>query len=118
MASHLRSKSCSFVPQDLPASELFSDIDQNRQSIRELNKQISELTRKTHIFEIVTVNHIRRIDAFIAALENKIVQINGFLHIVHHQTANNSRDILLLKEQIAELTRKVDLLFHRQHARR
>jgi uncharacterized coiled-coil protein SlyX len=122
MAIHVRSKSCSFVPQDLPASELFSDIKENRKLIRELNKQVVELareiSRQTHDFESLVVNHIKRIDAHIAGHESKILEITGFLHTLNRQMSHNSRDIRLLQGQIVELTRKVDALFHSLHARR
>ena len=122
MASFVRSKSCSFIPQDLPASELFSDIKENRKLIRGLNKQIIALAREiaghTRDFEIETLNHIKRIDALIASYERKIQDLSGILHGLNRQTLSNARDIRLLQGQVLELTRKVDALFHSQHVRR
>jgi hypothetical protein len=46
MATLQRSRSCSFIPQDLPISELFSDIVINKKNSQRLEKELISFVRE------------------------------------------------------------------------
>ncbi len=114
MATLVRSKSCSFIPQDLPISELFSDIKQNREKILSLEekfKAFGEKFSKDYNRKILSLNSkIRELQEQIQICEIEIATLKASFNMARHLREHNYRSIRQITKDVSELTAQVNQL--------
>ena len=121
MATIARSKSCSFIPQDLPISELFSDIEEISKKILNLNVQVDSVFRHLQYLSSIERSIERSMERSIArsinSLEDKITTLNSKIAILEIaqiqnelQINQNTQNIEKLNKNLQELSSKVDRL--------
>ncbi len=114
MATLVRSKSCSFIPQDLPISELFSDIKQNREKILSLEEKFKAFGKKfskDYNRKILSLNsEIRQLQEQIQTCEIEIATLKASFEIVRHQREHNNRIIRQITQDVSVLIAQVNRL--------
>ena len=114
MASLTRSKSCSFIAQDLPISELFSEIKVNREKIHRIERQVvkfaENLVSDFRTLESAIATEIRSIKGKISVYEKEITELRRSLDAMERQVMQNTKDIQIVFCALQELTAKVELL--------
>lgn len=114
MATLIRSKSCSFIPQDLPVSELFLDIKANRERICRMESEIirfsKNLVGEFRTLESSMIKEIRFLKAQISVSEREIKDLNTSLQGLEHLIHQNAREIKKVIRHLQEINSKVDRL--------
>jgi hypothetical protein len=114
MASLTRSKSCSFIPQDLPISELFSEIKVNREKIQRIEYQFVKFTENFlsdfRSLESAIAAEIKSIKGRISLYEKDITELRRSLNAMERHVMLKTKDIQIITCALQELTVKVELL--------
>jgi hypothetical protein len=114
MASLTRSKSCSFIAQDLPISELFAEIKVNREKIQRIECQVVKMAENLvsdfRTLESAIATEIKYIKGKISFYEKEITEFRRSLNAMERQVMKKTKDIQIVYCALQELTVKVELL--------